>query len=389
MQQAVVARKDKEPLASEVANDTPYEREPGNFNERHLKRRADCLDDYIPYSTPNTIQELPAGPIDNSLHSSSTQPFDIMKRTYHVEPPPMGPARSPHGSPPMSSFGTATSPSRAQSQPLSRTLPSPSAFAYPSSASSVPSSYGEGPMSIAQTSHLQDLQHQISTKTLALQTLQREHDQLLAAFSRSQIRCSTLDKKSQVSDHEINTLSEEKARLQQQVETLETQVEELGRARDEAQQHSAADGAQWRRIMAMSSQLQVHSAEETRQFKSDKEAWERDRDGLERRIKELETGKLSVGPSHPSAVATPICGDDILTSTSLDTLREEILRLRRSCAEMESLLRDIQGETQRMGPSLATLTNTHERISAISSKTRSDKMTAPASESGRNAGDGG
>ena len=244
-------------------------------------------------------------------------------------------------------------------------------------------------MSIAQTSHLQDLQHQISTKTLALQTLQREHDQLLAAFSRSQIRCSTLDKKSQVSDHEINTLSEEKARLQQQVETLETQVEELGRARDEAQQQSAADSAQWRRIMAMSSQLQVHSAEETRQFKSDKEAWERDRDGLERRIKELETGKLSVGPSHPSAVATPICGDDILTSTSLDTLREEILRLRRSCAEMESLLRDIQGETQRMGPSLATLTNTHERISAISSKTRSDKMTAPASESGRNAGDGG
>ncbi len=62
--------------------------------------------------------------------------------------------------------------------------------------------------------HLNDLQHQCSISTLALQTLQREHDRLQAAFSRSQIRCSMLDEKLQVSEHEINFLNEEKARLQ-------------------------------------------------------------------------------------------------------------------------------------------------------------------------------
>jgi chromosome segregation ATPase len=311
-----------------------------------------------------------------------------MKRTYHVEPPAGMPLQSPRGSPPISAFASIQSP--AHSQPSSRTLPSPSSYVpYPSSASSIPSSYGEPSLSTAQASHLQDLQHQISTKTLALQTLQREHDQLLAAFSRSQIRCTTLDKKSQVSDHEINTLSEDKARLQQQVEALEAQVEELTRVKDEAQQQLAADGAQWQRIMAMSSQLQIRSAEETRQYRSDKEAWERDRDGLQSRIQDLEAGRLNVGPSHPSASVTPISSDDVLASTSLDTLREEILRLRASCTEMESLLRDIQGETEHMGPTLATLTNVNERISALSSKTRSETIiTSKFKESGQ-PGEGG
>jgi predicted nuclease with TOPRIM domain len=123
----------------------------------------------------------------------------------------------------------------------------------------------------AQAAHLQDLQHQISTKTLALQTLQREHDNLLAAFSRQQTRCATLDKKSQVSDNEINSLTEEKIRLQAQVEALEAQVEDLVKSRDEAHKQSVANGAQYMQIMSHSSRLQAQGAADLKRWKTEKE----------------------------------------------------------------------------------------------------------------------
>ena len=211
--------------------------------------------------------------------------------------------------------------------------------------------------------HLQDLQHQISTKTLALQTLQREHDQLLGAFSRSQIRCSTLDKKSQVSDHEINSLTEEKLRLQGQVESLEVQVEELVKAKDEVHRQTTADAAQWRQIVAMSSQLQAQGAEETKRYRGDRESWERDRDGLQRRITELESGKSTlVDTSHSVDSATSISSGDILTSTSLETLRAEIVRLRSKCADMEVALQDLRRVAEQMDQVMGEFANIRERI---------------------------
>jgi chromosome segregation ATPase len=211
--------------------------------------------------------------------------------------------------------------------------------------------------------HLQDLQHQISTKTLALQTLQREHDQLLGAFSRSQIRCSTLDKKSQVSDHEINSLTEEKIRLQAQVEALETQVEDLIKAKDELHSKTAADAAQWRQIVAMSSQLQVQGAEETKRYKSEREAWERDRDGLQRRIAELESGRFTLVDTSRSVDSTfSNSSGDILTSTSLETLRAEIVRLRSKCADMEVALLDLRRVTEQMDQVMGEFANIRERI---------------------------
>lgn len=177
------------------------------------------------------------------------------------------------------------------------------------------------------------------------------------------MRCSTLDKRSQVADHEINGLTEEKIRLQQQVEVLEKQVEELIQARDEARRQAAADGAQWRQIMAMSSQLQVQGADESRRYKNEREAWERDRAGLERRIQDLEAGKFH--PDGPG-VATPdtsTAADDILTSANLDVLRHEILRLRRSCSEMEVALREIQ-ETgdQKLDEAMLAIASIREQI---------------------------
>ena len=243
--------------------------------------------------------------------------------------------------------------------PSSRTLPSPSSLQYPLPGGS----FSPGVSQAAHLTHLQDLQHQISTKTLALQTLQREHDQLLAAFSRSQIRCSTLDKKSQVSDHEINTLSEDKIRLQNQVEALEAQVEDLVKAKDEANRQSTADNAQWRQIMAMSSRLQAQGADEARRFQSDRETWERNRDSMQRRIQELEVGNLSLVDSHRSEESAS-SNEDVLLSSSLDVLRQEILRLRRRCAEMEQALQDLRLETEQMDHVMTEFASIRERITA-------------------------
>jgi len=250
-----------------------------------------------------------------------------------------------------------------QAQGPYRTLPSPSSINYPAAASGLPATYSLSMNQSVHNAHLQDLQHQISTKTLALQTLQREHDQLLGAFSRSQIRCSTLDKKSRVSDHEINSLTEEKIRLQTQVETLETQVEELLNAKDEVQKQTTADAAQWRQIVAMSSQLQAQGAEEAKRYKADRESWERDRDGLQRRITELESGSLTLVDTNRSAdSAVSVSSEDILTSTSLDTLRAEIVRLRSKCADMEVALQDLRRVTEQMDRVMGEFANIREQI---------------------------
>ena len=240
----------------------------------------------------------------------------------------------------------------------------------PSSSLPMPGHLGNHPQASAHTTHLQDLQHQISTKTLALQTLQREHDQLLAAFSRSQIRCSTLDKKSQVSDHEINNLSEEKIRLQQQVETLESQIEDLAQTRESVQKQSSAEAEQWRQIMARSSQLQIRSAEEARSHKQEQEQWQEERQRLLKRLRALEESRRGSGEGSGEATRAldrfPVSShqedtdmggsmDDVLHSTSVQILREEIRYLRRKCDHLEAVLNDVTGEAEQLNRAMANI----------------------------------
>ncbi|KAK4941978.1 hypothetical protein LTR10_018159 [Elasticomyces elasticus] len=272
--------------------------------------------------------------------------------------------QSPYPSSSSSVFGSAQSP--IQSHPSIRTLPSPPGVQYPRAGSSGSLHYSPTATQSVQHSHLQDLQHQISTKTLALQTLQREHDQLLAAFSRSQIRCTALDKKSQVSDHEINSLSEDKIRLQQQVETLEAQVQDLVRSRDELTQKSTADGAQWRQIMAMSSQLQMQGAEEGRRFRAKQDEWDQERTALQHRIEELESGKAIIPEAKPTSGSTsPMASDAILTSDSVEVLRQEIVKLRRRCVDLEIKLKELAGEAVQIDSAINTMESVRRTLAGM------------------------
>lgn len=324
-------------------------------NEDFHRRAPDAPTVHMPRPFEHTLPSI----LQNE-EMKRAQPYD------HAMP---GAVQSPHPSSSGSVFGSVQSPM--QSQPSSRTLPSPPAAQYPRTGSSGSVQYSPTTTQAAQSAHLQDLQHQISTKALALQTLQREHDQLLAAFSRSQIRCTALDKKSQVSDHEINTLAEDKIRLQQQVDTLESQVEELVKSRDEAHQQSSADGAQWRQIVAMSSQLQQKGADEARRFRLERESWDRERASLNKRIDELESGKEILPEARAvSGSTTPVANDSILTSGSVEVLREEIVRLRRRCAELELMLQELAGETERIDNAISAMESV--RMSLAGRKRRPD-----------------
>ena len=167
-------------------------------------------------------------------------------------------------------------PSPMQAVSSSRLLPSPSSMNFSMSSNILP------PMSPSllfsqspHTAHLQELQHQLSTKSLAHQILLGEHDKLLAAFSRSRTRCEALDKKSQVSEREINEISELNIKYQAQIDALDIQVQGLQQARDEMMRQNTASIQQYMKIVDMSSKLQAQAVIDQRKWKEDGEKWEK------------------------------------------------------------------------------------------------------------------
>jgi chromosome segregation ATPase len=231
-------------------------------------------------------------------------------------------------------------------------LPSPSSMSIPNIAN-IPSF--SPPSATAQTSaqatHLHDLQHQVSVKALALQTLQREYDSLLQKLERQRTKCATLEKKFEVSDVEINSLTDEKERLNAQVAMLEAQAEELQQSRDDTRKQLVDNGAQYMRIMEMANRLQAQGAE-------DKKRWESEKADLRQRIKVLEeamvTGTARPTPfaatatsnEIPSIVETHMAAQESASSTeTIRVLRAEIGRLRLRTQGLETALQTVKGES--------------------------------------------
>jgi chromosome segregation ATPase len=233
-------------------------------------------------------------------------------------------------------------------------LPSPSSLNFPHVPTlpsiSPPSAAGH---TSAQSAHLQDLQHQISVKTLAFQTLQREYDSLLQKLERQRTKCATLEKKFEVSDVEINGLTDEKEKLQTQIATLEAQAEELQQSRDEARRQLVANGAQYMRIMEMANRLQGQGAE-------DKKKWETERCELESRIRVLEEAMVT-GTENTPPEAENIASDTTMTSAmalthptsssgssqseTINVLRAEVSRLRARTQVLEAALQTMRHES--------------------------------------------
>lgn len=279
---------------------------------------------------------------------------DPRRNAYGSEPTAVG--NSPHHTTSSSGsvFMPPQSPMQAPQPIRSAILPSPSSLNFPN-VQSLPSISPPtaSVQTSAQSAHLQDLQHQISVKTLAFQTLQREYDSLLQKLERQRTKCATLEKKFEVSDVEINSLTDEKEKLQSQVAMMESQVEELQQSRDEARRQLVANGAQYMRIMEMANRLQAQGAE-------DKKKWEAERSELEHRIRILEEAMVtgtehptqdaehqsSVSPGPPSIVlAYNSISSSSSQSETISVLRTEVNRLRSRTQTLETALQSMRQES--------------------------------------------
>ena len=270
------------------------------------------------------------------------------------------------------------SPAQATSKRTFPTLPSPASMTFSSSnvLPPVSPSIVGGETRSPQTAHLQDLQHQLSTKSLAHQILQGEHEKLLSAYSRLQVRCAALDKKSQVSDTEINNLSEDCSRLQCQVDELNQQVEELQKSRDNDHRQSMANESQYMQIMEMSTKLQALSAADQKKWKADREAWGQERENLIRRIADLERSqRRGDGSANPSREGTGFAvnepssshdeANDVTMSNDVDSLREEIVRLRKIKWENEVLVQAYKTKIGNMSRLLDELGGVGEKMKKV------------------------
>lgn len=309
-------------------------------------------------------------------------------------PPPPPPA-------PPTNRQLPSPPGRSLSSPTSLNFPSPSGPSYGSTSQPVnlppPSGLHQStlsgylpPIGSAQTpdsalqAHTQALQHEVSVQKIAFSSLQGEHDKLLAAYSRSQTRASALEKKHNVSDAEIISLTEEKLRLQAQVIDLERDVEDLSRSRDECRQSAVQEGAQYVEIVRRATQLEERTAEE-------RKSWGILKTEMEKKIEALnDSGPGEVnGSSNDTPISLMADGIDTPASQpepppvlklepiepssqpenqtpielevpeiapppppsnqeSADELHEEIRRLQRRCIEMEDTLQVVREESRSM-----------------------------------------
>lgn len=338
-----------------------------------MKRRQENIDreGHSPSTRPppGSLYELPRFPHPAGM------PEDSRRSLYSSDLPSM--SHSPHRTASSGSiFIPPQSPLQASQTLRSGMLPSPSSMNFPTGPSLPPISPPSSVQTSAQAVHFQDLQHQVSIKTLAFQTLQREYDSLLQKLERQRTKCATLEKKFEVSDVEINTLTDEKEKLQAQITALESQVEELQKSRDEARRQLSANGAQYMRIMEMASRLQAQGAE-------DKKRWEAEKVELERRIKLLEEAMVTGGerldapltqaatePFHPtsarqlaaSTTTAPMTPTLASSAETIAVLRAEIARLRSRTKSLETALQTMKDESISIQAAAQTLVGSGRKV---------------------------
>lgn len=316
-----------------------------------MKRQHDGSEKPIESLSHQSIQRS-----GGSSSLASSQPDDNW-RALEAMDPPNHPFHQHRRLSSLSYGPPAGSPSQASN--AARTLPSPSSLNL-----HIPSNLGSTTTSApssAQAAHLQDLQHQVSVKALALQTLQKEYDSLLQKLERQRVRSGALEKKFEVSDAEINSLTDEREKLMDQVQFLEKHVEELQKARDETRRMGTESASQYMKIVEMADQLQSRSVE-------DKKAWDKERQRLLSRIQAFETGRVQLGEGSVGFTSKTGFLEDGKPAASpgddLSKLRWEVHRLKERIAALESSLQQAKNESHTIREAALTLAGCGQRIDA-------------------------
>lgn len=163
-----------------------------------------------------------------------------------------------------------------------RALPSPSSVAYPLSAApslltqtaqsvgSPNTSYQPAPSlhsvstSSATSAHIADLQHQVTLKSLSLQTLQSEYASLLSKLQRLNVKTQAIERKSNVADEEVNHLTNKNEDLTQQLQSLQDQLEESEKRREQEREEASREKDQWLQMLEQQRQLQTKYQDDKR-----------------------------------------------------------------------------------------------------------------------------
>lgn len=223
------------------------------------------------------------------------------------------------------------------------------------------------PSLIGPVTHLpspQDLRQLLDTKTMAFESLQREHQHLLSAFSRSQSRITCLDQSCSASTAEINYLADGRIRLEAHIETLEAEVRALQRLRDDINTQSITKGAQYMKIMAMSSKLEAQCVSDSLTFKTERERWALEKKSFIKQIGDLENEKqkllhsihsVKIHEASTHSAASTSTADTIDFQTSQHMLREEVRWLRTKCNDLEAALQGLRQESMDFGEAFAKL----------------------------------
>lgn len=220
----------------------------------------------------------------------------------------------------------------------------------------------------------QDLRQLLDTKTLAFENLQREYQHLRSAFSRSQSRIACLDQSCSASIAEINDLADGRIRLEAYIETLEAKVRALQRLRDDIHTQSINEGAQYMKIMAMSSKLEAQCVSDSLKFKAERERWALEKKSFTKRIGDLENEKQKLlhtihgdKPNEASiqaaqSAATTNTAESIDLQTSQLMLREEVRCLRTQCNDLEAALQGLRQESTDFTQAFAKLGAAGQRL---------------------------
>ncbi|KAF3910104.1 hypothetical protein AA313_de0203457 [Arthrobotrys entomopaga] len=221
-----------------------------------------------------------------------------------------------------------------------------------------------------------DLQHKLSTKTLALETLQKEHDRLLGAYSRQQTRSAAIQKKCTVADAEIVSLSAERDRLQDALEQSEAQVQELTDQRDIINKRLVARVKEYSNIVQLASQMESLSVLELKRWK-DRDAVLRSRISERDTIIEEMQQRLALAESAEEARRSGLVSGSDDDSDRIVAIRRENQLLMQRVEELETSVNQSKQEVERMEEIGRMLLHRNREGSDPSSQSTSQQSNLP------------
>nr|POE86917.1 hypothetical protein CFP56_63949 [Quercus suber] len=278
-------------------------------SHKPLKRATEHYDRNNPYSGKRSRQHY--SPEQQSWSGTELAPYQDRRASFDTttgkgQLPPIS------SSPPRSesAVGSVHQGNSSPRHHAMRSLPSPapSAYVLPGSSSSLPPSTVKSsgspviPFRSTMLSHasssdsvasalLEDLQHQVALKSLALETLQSKYSSLMQKVEHESLQHHASDMKIFPAGQNVNGLTSKNQELHELVKSLEAHVRSLEVKREEERADAAKDKEQWGRMLDMSSRIQARQAEQCQKLKIEK-------DDLVRRI------STQVKPASPISPET-------------------------------------------------------------------------------------